>query len=523
MHIIRLLRQIRRLTKPDPRLSQRLLSAGLWNLVLRVLIRLFSITQTIIVARLLSPSDYGLMGIAMVMVAFLDNFTKTGFKSALIQRQGDIRPYLDTAWTIELLRAAAIAIGLVAIAPLVSRFFDAPNVTPILQVMALGMFISGFINIGMVYFTKELEVHKNLSFWVAEAIAAMGVTVGLALTMRSVWALVYGILAGSVVQVVASYMLHPYRPRLHLDWAKAVDLYKFGRWILLRRIALFLSSRADAVLVGKMLGPSALGLYQIADRVPDFIKSEAIDSFFDVSFPTYAMLQSEVHRLRRAFHQIVEVTASMALPVCGAIVFLAEGFTNNVLGRQWLPAVPVMQVLAIAAAMRCIEAGSAPLLSGVGRPRWEFQKTLVRSVVLLALLYPFIRWWGVVGAALAVLVASSSTLPFHILYTQRILSIGLGGVIRPLLLPVALSAAVMASITLLKSQVSLLSLSGFILATLVSAGVYGGLLFASWRFFKSGPLYLVWKMAARRSSAGSDDTKVILPILELPGVRKTAE
>ena len=145
------------LVHPGPRLSQRVVHAGLWSFAIRITMRLMAFSRTVILARLLAPDDFGLMGIALLMLSLLTIFTQTGFDSALVQRKGDIQPYLDTAWTVRLVRGALLALLLVLAAPLLASFFNAPAATQIIRVMAISAFLSGLVNIGVVYFEKELQ------------------------------------------------------------------------------------------------------------------------------------------------------------------------------------------------------------------------------------------------------------------------------------------------------------------------------------------------------------------------------
>ena len=233
------------LMRPGNSLTQRVVHAGFWALGLRITLRVLGTIRIIVLARLLAPADFGLMGIAMIMMAMLETFTETGFWAALVQRRGDIRPYLDTAWTVQVVRGLLTA-GLLALAaPLLAAFFDAPGAITIIRVMAIVAFIKGLNNIGIVYFHKDLEFQKRFLFEVANVIPQVAVGIGLAIALQSVWALVFGSLAGALTGMVASYVLHPYRPRLRLEWTKARELYGFGKWVFTHNILIYLARHLD--------------------------------------------------------------------------------------------------------------------------------------------------------------------------------------------------------------------------------------------------------------------------------------
>ena len=205
--------------------------SGFWAFALRVGNRLFGLARTVVLARLLSPADFGLFGIALLASAALETVTETGFEAALIQKKGDVKPYLDTAWTMQVIRGFVLAGILVVGAPMVAAFFREPQAALLLKVMALVVLVKGFTNIGVVFFQKELEFHRQFAYVFSGTLADLAVAITAAFVLRNAWALVCGFLAGNLVRAVASYIVHPHRPRLRMEGARAKELYTYGRWI----------------------------------------------------------------------------------------------------------------------------------------------------------------------------------------------------------------------------------------------------------------------------------------------------
>lgn len=390
--------------RPGSSLSRRVVHAGFWALALRLSLRSFNTVKTIILARILAPEDFGLMGIALLTMALLETFTQTGFRRALIHRTGDIRPYLNTAWTIGLLRALAIAGVLALAAPLLASFLGDSRATPLVRALALVFIFTGLTNIGIVYFEKELEFQKRFLFLGAQTIAEVGVAIGLAVTLHSVWALVYGAIAGSVVHVIASYLLHPYRPRLRLEWAKAGGLFRYGKWVLCSRALQYLVHHLDDLLVARLVGAAGLGLYRMAYNMSEMATTEVTHVAGQVLFPTYSKLQERRNELQRAYLRSVHVLSFLCFPISGGFLFLAPSFTGLVLGAKWLPMVPALQLLIMWGLVRSIGAASGPLFSGIGRPDLSTKLQFAKMVFLAALIYPMTTTWGITGAAAAVLI-----------------------------------------------------------------------------------------------------------------------
>ena len=386
-------------------LKARVVRGGMWVFALRITSRLFQLARTIVIARLLAPSDFGVFGIALLAMSALSTFSQTGFNAALVQKKQDTKHYLDTAWTVQAIRGGVLALIAFAIAPYVAAFFDAPAAKRILQVIALSVLLQGFTNIGVVYFQKELQFHKQFIYQLSGTLADIGVAILAAFLLRSVWALVFGLLAGNLVRLVGSYLIHSYRPRLRFNRQQFKELFGFGKWVLGSSILVFLITQGDDIFVGKLLGITALGFYQLAYRLSNMPATEITHVISQVTFPAYSKLQDDLPRLREAYLKVLQVTAFLSFPITGLIFVLAPDFTRIFLGEKWMPMVPTLQVLALAGLARSIAATPGKIFHAVGRPEIDTKLQIVRLSVLVALVYPLTIGWGILGAAIAVLLS----------------------------------------------------------------------------------------------------------------------
>ena len=157
-------KNLNNLAKPGRSLTQIVVKGGFWVFSLRIIQQLFGFARIVIIARVLAPSDFGLMGIALLMMMILETFSETGFKEALIQRKGYIEPYLDAAWTVLIIRGFILFTILFLIAPYAALFFNAHEAKIIIQVIGLAILLESFTNIGVVYFMKELEFKKQFIY-----------------------------------------------------------------------------------------------------------------------------------------------------------------------------------------------------------------------------------------------------------------------------------------------------------------------------------------------------------------------
>jgi O-antigen/teichoic acid export membrane protein len=397
--------RINKLTKSGGSLSQRTVRGGVWVFSLRIVQQIFGLARLLILARILAPSDFGLMGIALLAMSTLETFSQTGFQAALIQKKENIESYLDAAWTVLILRGLLLFGILYFAAPFVASFFDTPEAKPIIQVIGFSVLFQAFTNIGVIYFQKELEFNKEFIYQFAGTLADFIVAISAVLILKNVWALVFGMLAGNAVRCIVSYLIHPYRPHLSRDLAKAKELFGFGKWVLGSSILIFLITQGDDILVGKLLGATALGFYQLAYRISNMPATEITHVISRVTFPVYSKLQNDIPKLREAYLKVLQVTAFLSFPVAGLIFVLAPDFTKIFLGEKWMPMVPAMQVLVFAGLVRSIAAISGPIFYAVGKVQIDTRLQMIRFFVLAVLIYPFTIKWGILGASIVVFLS----------------------------------------------------------------------------------------------------------------------
>ena len=216
----------------EPCLSRKVIRGGSWIFLLRMAQQLIHLVKIVILARVLSPHDFGLMGIAILTIAALETFSQTGFQQTLIQKKDDIKAYLDTTWTALLIRGVVLFFILYTVASYAAVFFGSAEGMWIIRATGFSLLIESFSNIGVVYFQKELKFNKQFIYQLSETLTDFIVAVFCALTLRNVWALVLGFLGGRFIRCIVSYAIHPHRPKLNFHLKKVKGLFGFGKWVL---------------------------------------------------------------------------------------------------------------------------------------------------------------------------------------------------------------------------------------------------------------------------------------------------
>jgi len=401
-------------------LQERVLRSGVWLLVGDGAARVAGLVKVAVLGRLLSPNDFGLMGVAVVLLGWLDSFTQTGISAALIQRPGVIVGYLDTAWTIQVLRGAGLAAFIAVVAPFWAHFFAAPAAVDLMRVAALVPLLRGCVNPAVVYLRKEVDFRREVLWRLSGVTAGLLVAVTAALAWRNVWALAASVVAAQAVETAFSYWIEPYRPRLRADVAQMRELVVLGRWFFWSNIVSFVGLQLDSVGVGKLLGATALGFYQMAHQLAFLPTAQLGTHVQGVIFPAFSKLAA-VADLRRALFRTLTLVASAVIPVALFLTLFADPLVLLVLGEKWRPVTPAVKVLAWAGAAAALTKVTGPLLQAAGRPELQVRASSQEALVLAVLLYPLIKTFGIVGPALALLVAALWSLAVQAALVARLL------------------------------------------------------------------------------------------------------
>lgn len=416
-------------------LKRRMARGAAWLVLFRLTERGIGFISTLILARILVPADFGLVAMAMSLLAALELFGAFSFDLAIIQNQKAERHHYDTAWTFAVLFGISKSIALVVLAGPAGMFFAEPRLQMVMYALALYSLIEGFDNIGIVAFQKELELHKEFWFGLTKKLVGFVVTVSLAFSLRNYWALVGGILSTRLVSLVLSYQLHPFRPRLSM--AAAGDLFSFSKWLLLNNFLIFLNNRGTDFVIGKLAGARALGLYSVAYEIANLPTTELVFPISRAVFPGYARLANDTARLREAFLQVIGLVALVTVPVGIAIALTAPLLVQVLLGAKWADAAPLIQVLAVFGVVRSLHGPTGSIYLALGKPRIVAGFQTVQLVTAAALMLWLVPELGSVGAAYALLAGATLAMTVNYSLALHELRMSGGDLVAALWRPIA--------------------------------------------------------------------------------------
>jgi O-antigen/teichoic acid export membrane protein len=469
----------------DRSLAEKVGAALGWKATQHAGTKVIFLIRTLILARLLSPDEFGLLAIATVAIGSLLSLTEFGMLQALVQREESQKDHYDVAWTVGIVRALAITGVVILCAPLIAQLFGDPRAAGIIQVLALRPLIEAAASIKVTDLTRELRFRALTFIVLPPAVIDTIVSVALA-SYLGVWALVAGVMSGAMVGTAISYFFAPYRPRLSFEPRAAMPLVRFGRWIFARSLVIVLGGALLQLVISRQLGTTALGLYFLAGKLGFLPYEIATQVIGVVAFPLYARLQSNSQYASRVFREVFTTMATLFLPLYALIVALAPSLVQHVLGARWIGTAPVIQLLAVAGAVGLFGDAVGPLLQGLGQPQRVLIVTATQNVVLIVFVWILGVRNGLIWAAAAWLPAIMVSQLLNAIFVARAVPHPFNGIGKRLLTVIAASL-VGGAIGYMVTHL-LANFAGLLIAAILSPAVIASLIWSLDKHFELGIL-----------------------------------
>jgi O-antigen/teichoic acid export membrane protein len=382
--------------------SRRAAAGAGWIIAWRMATRNLGLLSTLILVRLLQPSDFGLVALATGFISSVDALSAIGVQDALVRAPAIDRDLYDTGFGLCVLRGLLTAAVIAAIAWPVGDFFNDPRLGVVMLALSAGTVISAFENIGIVDFRRDLAFRKefDMQFW--SRVAGVATTVTTAAIWHSYWALVAGILVNRAARLVQSYLMSSYRPRLALRaWRRIIG---FSLWTWAQTMLYQARERIDSIVVGRFMGATPVGVFSVGFELGFLPVSEIVEPLGRALFSGFASLHNARQGLQDIFLDSIGLGFLLILPAGFGISMIADPMVRLTLGAQWIGAVPVVQILSITAFSAIFTATCATLLNAIGRPGMTFYISIASTIVRIALLLILVPPFGLSGAAAAVSV-----------------------------------------------------------------------------------------------------------------------
>lgn len=392
-----------------------------WMALLRAFTRGLAFVRLAILARLLDPFQFGIYGIASLVLALLEIFTETGVNIVLVQSKSKITDYLNTAWVVSIARGVAISILMLIFSYPVSIFFKNPQSLGIILFLSIVPFLRGFINPMIVNFQKELEFKKEFVFRSVIFLFDAFVAIAFGFITRSAYSLAFGLIAGALLEIFLSFYLVKPTPSFKFEKEKLLYVIRNGKWMTFAGIFDYFFRNGDDMVVGRILGASSLGLYQVAYKISTLPVSETGQVFNKVTFPLFTKISKDKKLLKSTFWKSLLAVSVFVIPF-GLVLFLfAHILVPLALGPKWIEIIPVVRILALFGIVSSLQGPFYSLFLGVGKQNYVTYVSFLGFVIMILSVVPLVVKFGIVGAAVSALLGSLVSFPLVIYYFSKII------------------------------------------------------------------------------------------------------
>ena len=422
--------------------------AGL-NAAARIGTQILAIAGTAVVARLVPPRAYGLMGMAAVVTGFAALFRDLGTASAIVQRRDIDDGLLTSVFWLNLLMGIAVTGACWLTAPWAALFYREPALLGVLRALSVAFLILSLASVHGALLTRQLQFGRIAVVELVAGVAGLAAAITGALMGAGVWSLVMNLLVNCAVSAVAMIWARPWRPRLHFSWVELRSISGFGLNLSASNIVNYFARNADNLLVGKYLGAVALGFYGLAYNIMLFPLQAVGQTLGRVLFPAFAAMQSDHARFRQAYLRASAAIAFFAFPLMAGATVLAPELIAVFLGPHWGPVVPVLRDSGAYWHVAVADRDYRQIYLATGSTRAMFRWGTLFSAVLVVGFVAGLPW-GIMGVAAIYAVLSVLLMIPSLAIPFRLIGLPLAALWKSIQLIVVVTAAMAAVVVALR-------------------------------------------------------------------------
>lgn len=379
---------------------------------------------TIFLARLLEPSDFGLLAMATAVTSVASMFQSLGMHGPIVQREQVTGSLVDTIFHTNLLLSTLLTIGLVAVAPWVAVFYQDPEVEPVIQVLALSLFMYALGGVPGALLRRRMRFPSIAKVSVAAGVSQSGVALVLALNGFGVWSLVLGVLAAATVQGVLHLWAARYLPRPRFSWSDLKSIAGFSVNITAVNMLDLFAKHGANLAIGRWLGAEALGYYGMSERFTRQPIAAVVRPILGpVMFPAYSRMQNDDAVSAATMRRAITGVSLVTFPALLGFALIAEPFVMGLVGEKWAPAIPLIYVLCAVGMLHGMRVAVSSIFLARDRTG-VFLALRAGYAVSLLIAYAVGLQWGLIGVAVGIAVAESLLAAVELHYCARQVRMG---------------------------------------------------------------------------------------------------
>jgi O-antigen/teichoic acid export membrane protein len=407
--------------------KKNILSGVFWISIQVLINKSFGFIIKLVLARILFPDEFGLVGMALVFTSFVEVFNDLGFGAALIQRKSSKlnSSHFNTAfWTGVGWSLIIFQLMVFVVSPLAASFYNEPILKQIIPVISLGVLSSPINLVHKAKLLRALEFKKMAFIENVSSIASGTLSLVLALSGAGVWSLVFNALATFVIAIPLYFRATHRVPSL--EWSKKAfkDIFGFGIYTTGTNLVNNLINKADYLLIGKLLSAGALGAYTLAFVLTDTFRSQLMSIMNKVMYPIYGKTQDDKSSMKRYYLNVVKYNSLIINPLMGVLFILGEPIILNFFGAKWVDTILPLQIISISVIFHMMVNSNTVLIRGMGKAKLEFMIQFLKAVfVFLPSISIGVYFYGIIGGAYAVLFNKIISVFIAQIYLKKLIDI----------------------------------------------------------------------------------------------------
>lgn len=469
----------------------------MWNGIQMVVNQGSSFVIKLVLARLLYPEEFGLVGMATVFIGLVQVFNDLGIGAALIQRKDeDLREaHFHTAfWTGVGWAVLMYLVVSFIVAPFAASFYEEPILESLIPVLGLGILSSPVNLVHKAQLTKNMDFKKIALISNSSNITSGILSLILAFAGAGVWSLAFNSVASIVIAMPLFFIATKWKPKIIFERQAFKEVFGFGIYTTGTNITNYLIGSVDYLLIGKLLSAQALGTYTFAFILTDTFRSRLMSVMNTVLYPLYSKMQDNPANLKKYYLKVVEYNSVMIFPVMVFFITMADPVLLVMFGEKWTDSIEPLRVLSVAVMVHMMVNSNTALIRGMGRPGLEMKLQIFKAAIFLPMLYFAIVHFGVVGAAYAVLINKIiavviAQFTFYKLLAVKVTTVDFFNAVK---IPWVAALITGSSVMLLKNSIEL----HYILLSIILFSLYGLIV---WLFMGKELLDQIYNAKAAKS------------------------
>lgn len=401
--------------------------------------------RNMLLTRLLAPEAFGTMAIVLSTSSVIHSITDIGVREALIQNpRGGERRYAGAAWWLAFGRALSLYALLFFLSGLIARFYENSELTALLRVAAVGILFDGAISSQAYVSMKEMRFSKWAVINHGGGICGVLMAVILSFFIRDVWALVIGYCAESAARCILSYVLCPYLPSLVWDKQAVRELLRFSRGLFGLSLLNLIFARTDIFVLAKLYSPAKLGFYTMAVYLVQSPTAFIMNLLGQTLFPTFSQIQGDRDRMNRILLQVTSLILSFGMPAVVFLFFCGHSLLTLVYGHRYSAATAALIAASCVALLNVVNGQITTVFYAKGLPQLHRRCVAIMAIMMIALIYPFAKGFGLVGGQLACFISIVVGYSFQVMRIRQLADLNLSQYGKLFLVSAAISFSVIA-------------------------------------------------------------------------------